>query len=153
MVSNSSPWLITCKAALRMLCPLWDPRTKEMQANGRESSRVLLGWLEAGAYAVLEESGGTALFSLKTRRLKMDLIATFHYLKGRLLEQMESDSSQTCLHWHGVGQLQKKTVTSCGRRKSDGILGREEWKWLSGNPWRWSKLDWARPWANSFNFV
>lgn len=62
MVSNSSPRLSACKAALGMLCPLWDTRTKEMWANRRECSRVLLRCLGAGAYAVLEESGGTALF-------------------------------------------------------------------------------------------
>jgi len=48
---------------------------------------------------VLEESGGAASFSLTIRRLKMDLIAAFHYLKGRLVEQMKSDFSQTFLHW------------------------------------------------------
>lgn len=108
MVSNYSPWLSTCKAVWGVLCPLWDPRTKETVANRWQSSRVLLGWLGAGAYAVLEESGGTALFSLKMRRLKMDLIAAFHYLKGSLVEQMESDSSQICPHWRWSWAITKE---------------------------------------------
>lgn len=83
-----------------------------------------------------EESSGTALFSLNMRELKMDLAGAFHYLKGGLIEQMESDSAQICLHWQGNWAITKtnqpennnnkipsKMVKSCGRRKSDGVLG------------------------------
>ena len=38
----------------------------------------------------------------------MDLIAAFHYLKGRLVEQMESDSSQTHLHWQWSWAITKE---------------------------------------------
>lgn len=83
----------------------WDPRPKEMWANRKESSRVLVKLLGAGAYAVLE-SGGTALFSLKMRKLKVDLIPAFHYLERK------ASRSQTPLTLvstgSGAGQLLKK---------------------------------------------
>lgn len=70
-----SAWLSSCKAVLSAVSS-WDPRTKGMWASRKESSRVLVKFLGAGAYAVLE-SGGTALFSLKMGKVKVDLITSF----------------------------------------------------------------------------
>lgn len=92
-----------------------------MWANRKESSRVLVKLLGAGAYAVLE-SGGTALFSLKMRKLKVDLIPAFHYLKGRRLRvRLLSLLSPLAVE---LAITKEKTVTSYSRRKSDGTLGR-----------------------------
>lgn len=55
----------------------WDPRTKEMWANRKESSRVLVKFLGAGPYTVLQK-GETALLRLKMRKLKVDLIPALH---------------------------------------------------------------------------
>lgn len=45
-------WLSTGKAALGVPCPL-GPQDKRNVANRKESSRVLVKFLGAGAYAVL----------------------------------------------------------------------------------------------------